>query len=87
LTLKVLCLFSGVTDVDDLYVSAVLQKAFIEVNEEGSEAAAATGVIMMTRMMVLTPQFRCDRPFLYLIKDKLTGLILFGGKVENPSKN
>ena len=78
---------SGITDADKVYVSSVVQKAFIEVNEEGSEAAAATGMVMMTRMMVITPQFRFDRPFLYLIKDKLTGLAVFAGKVENPTKN
>ena len=78
---------SGITDADKVYVSSVVQKAFIEVNEEGSEAAAATGMVMMTRMMVITPQVRFDRPFLYLIKDKLTGLAVFAGKVENPTKN
>jgi serpin B len=75
------------SEVENLYVSAVLQKAFIEVNEEGSEAAAATAGIMMARMAVLSPQFRCDKPFLYFIKDNLTSLILFGGKVANPTKN
>ncbi len=75
------------SDKEELYVSKVVQKAFIEVNEEGSEAAAATGIIMMTRMMVLTPQFRCDKPFLYLIKDNLTGLVLFAGRLSDPSKN
>lgn len=79
--------FSGMSDKEELYVSKVVQKAFIEVNEEGSEAAAATGIIMMTRMMVLTPQFRCDKPFLYLIKDNLTGLVLFAGRLSDPSKN
>ncbi len=75
------------SDKEELYVSKVVQKAFIEVNEEGSEAAAATGIIMMTRMMVLTPQFRCDKPVLYLIKDNLTGLVLFAGRLSDPSKN
>jgi serpin B len=78
---------SGITDAAQLYVSAVLQKAFIEVNEEGSEAAAATAGIMMMRMAILNPQFRCERPFLYYIKDNLTGLLLFAGKVADPTKN
>ena len=36
--------------------------------------------------MVVHPQFRCDQPFLFYIKDRLTGLILFAGKIENPTK-
>jgi serine protease inhibitor len=75
------------SDKEELYVSKVVQKAFIEVNEEGSEAAAATAGIMMTRMAVLSPQFRCDRPFLYMIKDNLTGLVLFAGRVADPTQN
>jgi len=63
------------------------QKAFIEVNEEGSEAAAATAGMMMNRMIMISPPFVCDKPFLYLIKDKLTGLILFSGRVANPTRN
>ena len=72
---------------EELYVSKVVQKAFIEVNEEGSEAAAATAGIMMARMAGINPQFLCDKPFLYLIKDNLTGLVLFAGRVSDPSKN
>ncbi len=68
-------------------VSAVIQKAFIDVNEEGSEAAAATAVVMVMKAARMTPRFLCDQPFLYFIKDKLSGLILFGGKVENPTRN
>jgi len=71
----------------DLHVSAVLQKAFVEINEEGTEAAAATGVIMMTRMAMITPQFRLSRPFLFAIVDELTGALLFVGKVADPTKN
>ncbi len=82
-----LCTFSGITANERLVVSAVIQKAFIEVNEEGSEAAAATAVVMCLYSARMTPSFSCDQPFLYLIKDKLSGLILFGGKVENPTKN
>jgi len=62
---------------DDLFVSKILHKACIEVNEEGSEAAAATGMIMMTRMMLLPNQFVADRPFLYMIWNKRN--ILFAG--------
>lgn len=79
--------FSGISGTNDLYVSKVLQKAFIEVNEEGAEAAAATAQIMMMRMAVMTPSFRCDHPFVFVIKDKLTGMVLFTGRVTDPTKN
>ncbi|KAH8253082.1 hypothetical protein KR032_003540 [Drosophila birchii] len=62
---------------EDIYVSQVLHKATIEVNEEGTEAAAATGMIMMTRMMTFPLQFQADRPFLYVIWNKKN--ILFAG--------
>jgi serpin B len=77
------------TNATRLHVSKVIQKAFIEVNEEGSEAAAATAVIMVKccAMPIEPPQFRCDKPFLYLIKDNQSGLILFAGKVEDPTIN
>ena len=70
-----------------MYVSNVIQKAFIEVNEEGAEAAAATGAIMMTKSMPMGPKptFICDHPFLFMIKDNLTGLVLFSGKVIHPT--
>ena len=77
--------FSGITGHRDLFVSTVLQKAFIEVNEEGAEAAAATGAIMMLKSMPMRkPTFTCDHPFLFMIKDNLTGLVLFSGKVIHP---
>ena len=79
--------FSGITGTKDLFVSAVMQKAFIEVNEEGSEAAAATGMVMMMRSMPAPPQkFTCDRPFLFAIKDNLTGMVLFRGRVVDPTQ-
>ena len=72
-------------NVGRLFVSAVVQKAFVEVNEEGTEAAAAkAGMIML---YCLPSQFNCDRPFIYMIKDNLTGLVLFAGRVANPTKN
>ena len=79
--------FSGITDSPaGLYVSKVLQKAFIEVNEEGSEAAAATAGIMMARAMIRTPEVICDRPFMFAIRDSLTGMTLFSGRVMDPTK-
>jgi serine protease inhibitor len=79
--------FSGIDGTKDLYVSSVMQKAFIEVNEEGSEAAAATGMVMMMRSMPAPPQkFTCDRPFLFAIKDNLSGMVLFTGRVVDPTK-
>ena len=55
-------------------------------NEEGSEAAAATGMGMMMRSMPLPPeQFTVDHPFLFNIRDKLTGMLLFQGRIANPS--
>lgn len=66
-------------------VSKVVQKAFIEVNEDGAEAAAATAGIMMMRAMVIVPSFTCDRPFMFMIRDNLTGVTLFSGHVTDPT--
>ncbi|HMO49764.1 MAG TPA: serpin family protein [Kiritimatiellia bacterium] len=80
--------FSGMDGlVNNLFISDAIHKAFIEVNEEGTEAAAATGIIMTTRAMVPQekPVFRADRPFLFFIKDKTTGSVLFMGRLNEPS--
>jgi serpin B len=80
--------FSGIS-TEPLYISAVLHKAFVDVNEEGTEAAAATGVMvraMAARPTEPTPVFRADHPFLFLIRDTKTGSILFMGRLNNPSK-
>ena len=73
---------------EGLYISAVVHKAFVDVNEEGTEAAAATGVVMMPMAARLRPEqpptFRADHPFLFLIRDNQTGSILFMGRVANP---
>ena len=76
--------FSGMTGNKDLYVSKVIQKAFIEVNEEGAEASAAAGAAMAAKGFKSDPLFICDHPFLFMIQDNLTGMILFAGKVTNP---
>lgn len=78
--------FSGMTGSRDLFLSQVFQKAFIEVNEEGSEAAAATAGIMMLRSMPLpSPEIRLDHPFLFFLRDRLTGMVLFQGRVTDPT--
>lgn len=82
--------FSKMTlDKTPLEISRIIQKAFVEVNEKGTEAAAVTVVMMATessinRHEVIIPQFRADRPFLFLIRDNQTGAILFTGGVEKP---
>jgi len=79
--------FSRMTGHKNLYISAVIHQAFIDVNEKGSEAAAATAVIMNAKSMPLDmPEvFRADRPFLFLIVHKAFGSILFLGRVANPN--
>jgi serpin B len=74
--------FSGMTGNRDLYISDAIHKAFIEVDETGTEAAAATAVIMRATAMPAKPvQVRIDRPFIYLIRDMQTGTVLFLGQV------
>ena len=77
---------SGMTGSQDLFISAVVHKAFVDVNEEGTEAAAATAVIANTPgPVVQTFVFRADHPFLFLIRDTRTGSILFLGRMVKPS--
>ena len=79
--------FTGISTQEELYISAVLHKAFVDVNEEGTEAAAATGVVMAARAAMIPtepPLFRVDHPFLFLIVDNRTKSILFLGRVVNP---
>ncbi len=78
--------FTGMTGGRDLFISAVVHKAFVEVNEEGTEAAAATGVAMrLTAAPAPPPLFRADHPFLFLIRHKPSGSILFMGRVVQPT--
>jgi serpin B len=65
-----------------LYVSDAIHKAFIEVTEDGTEAAAATGAGISARSSPMQANF--NRPFVFLIKDEETGLILFQGRVSHP---
>lgn len=78
--------FSGMDGIGWLYISAALHKAFIEVNEEGTEAAAATAVVIGLRAQVEPPPtFRADHPFMFLIRENSTGSILFMGRVADPA--
>ncbi len=79
--------FSGMTGKRDLFISAVIHQAFVDVNEEGTEAAAATGVVMKMTAMMPTNIFRANHPFIYIIQYKETGNILFLGRVTDPGKN
>jgi len=68
-----------------LYIAAVLHQAYLEANEEGAEAAAATAVVMKFRSMPPPPLVvRADHPFLFLLREKQTGSLLFMGRVINP---
>jgi serpin B len=78
--------FSGMDGSRSLFISAVVHKAFVDVNEEGTEAAAATAVIAKARALAAeTPVFRADHPFVFLIRDKHSGSILFLGRVTDPT--
>jgi serine protease inhibitor len=80
--------FSGIDGKRDLFISAVVHQAVVNVDEEGTEAAAATGVVMK-RLAVKQepiPSFRADHPFLYLIRDIKTGSVLFLGRVVDPTR-
>jgi len=79
--------FSGMTGQPDLYISDVIHKAYVAVDEAGTEAAAATAVIMRATAIPAAPlEVKIDRPFIFVIRDIKTGTVLFVGRVLNPSK-
>ncbi len=79
--------FSGMTGKLDLFIAKVLHQAFIAVDEKGTEAAAATAVIMAPTAAMLPPQeLMVDRPFIFVIRDLKSGQILFLGRVLDPTK-
>ena len=90
--------FSGINghqapSEDSLVISAVFHKAFVEVNEEGTEAAAATAVGMISGAMAPWPSqpppipiFRADHPFLFAVRDRKSGAILFLGRIADPTR-
>jgi serpin B len=85
--------FSGMTGKRELFISAVIHKAYINVDEKGTEAAAATAVVMEKAMAMPPrfkqpppPVFRADHPFVFLIRDNRSGSMLFMGRVNDPTK-
>ena len=80
--------FSGINGKRDLFISAVIHKAYVDVNEEGTEAAAATAVTMRLTSIgpARIPVFRADHPFLFFIRDNHTESILFVGRLMNPNE-
>ncbi len=75
---------SGMTGNKELQVSKVIHQAYVDVDEKGTEAAAATAVVIRLKAMMSKPVFRANHPFLFMIIHKKTGSILFMGRVENP---
>lgn len=80
--------FSGMTDAEKIWIGSVLHKAFIAVDEEGTEAAAATVVMMLGRRAPPRAKpvvVHADHPFVFMIRHRPTGTILFMGRVTNPT--
>ena len=78
--------FSGMCSSERLAISKVMHKAFVDVNEEGTEAAAATGTEMRVTSIQRETVFRADHPFVFLIRDNKSESILFIGRVANPQQ-
>ncbi|MCH8103852.1 MAG: serpin family protein, partial [Chloroflexi bacterium] len=74
--------FSGMTGTCELYIKEVVHKAFVSVDEAGTEAAAATAIVV--QLESLPPSVTIDRPFVFLIRDIETGAVLFVGRVVDP---
>jgi serpin B len=75
--------FSGIDGTKELFIDQVYHKTFITVDEQGTEAAGATAVVM--KRLAMPPSLRIDRPFIYAIRDVETGSLLFVGQVVDPS--
>jgi serpin B len=78
--------FSGMDGTRSLFIGKVIHQAFVDVNEEGTEAAAATAVVMDRVAAPVPVSFRADRPFIFLIRHEKTGAILFLGRVAKPTE-
>jgi serpin B len=79
--------FSGMSEQGDLFISDVIHKAFISLNETGTEAAAATAVVMSAKAGPVRPvEVTADRPFVFVIRDIKTATLLFAGRVLDPRR-
>ncbi|NWS38354.1 PAI2 inhibitor, partial [Probosciger aterrimus] len=76
--------FSGISAGNELVLSEVVHKSFVEVNEEGTEAAAATGGVMILRCVMTAEEFTANHPFLFFIRHNKTSTILFCGRFCSP---
>ncbi|MBN1629390.1 MAG: serpin family protein, partial [Thermoleophilia bacterium] len=79
--------FSGITSQTQLFISSVIHEAFIAVDEEGTEAAAATAVVLDATAAMPTDivTLQIDRPFMFALRDRETGAVLFLGRVTDPT--
>jgi len=79
--------FTGIADIEDLHVSNVIHKTFIDVNEEGTEAAAVTAVVVGITSIGPQQEFvmRVDRPFVFVIRENQSQTLLFMGKIIDPT--
>lgn len=75
---------SGIDGARNLYVSDVRHKVFMDVNEKGTEAAAATGVVFGNTSVPVTVPVVVDRPFLFVIRDRATKALVFVGSIVEP---
>lgn len=78
--------FSGINGRKDLFIGQVIHEGFVDVNEKGTEAAASTAITVKSAMSVTSKEFKADHPFIFLIRDRTKGIILFMGRVEDPSR-
>lgn len=75
---------SGMSSAEGLYLSKVIHKSYVDVNEEGTEAAAATGANIAVKRLPIRYQFTANKPFLFLIRDNPSKMIVFCGKFASP---
>ena len=79
--------FSGMTKSNGIYISKVIHQAVVDINEEGTEAAAATAVVIMEQCAIIEKKinFVCNRPFIFIIHEKKKNATLFYGKYVKPN--